>query len=132
LSYVDGEAQVVEIAQSPLKCAREGPRIALVERKLSDFVLFRVGLLAGRDSRREHSVGLGGFLGSIAQFWLGGYIRNRVGTRFPYGTIVINITGSFLIGLAIPLLVDRMRWSANWRYLVPIDFIGAQTTFSTF
>ena len=37
-------------------------------------------------------VGLGGFLGSIARFWLGGYISNRMGARFPYGTFVINIT----------------------------------------
>jgi CrcB protein len=77
-------------------------------------------------------VGLGGFIGSIARFWLGGYISNRMGTRFPYGTFVINITGSFLIGLIVTLLAERAHWSANWRYLIPIGFIGAYTTFSTF
>ena len=41
-------------------------------------------------------VGLGGFLGAIARFWLGGYISNRMGARFPYGTFVINISGSYL------------------------------------
>jgi len=77
-------------------------------------------------------VGLGGFLGAIARFWLGGYISNRMGTRFPYGTFAINISGSFLIGLIVTVLAERTHWSANWRYLIPIGFIGAYTTFSTF
>jgi fluoride exporter len=78
------------------------------------------------------AVGLGGFIGAIARFWLGAYISNRLGTRFPYGTFVINITGSFLIGLTITLLAERTHWNPNWRYLIPIGFIGAYTTFSTF
>jgi CrcB protein len=77
-------------------------------------------------------VGLGGFLGAIARFWLGGFISNRLGTWFPYGTFVINITGSFFIGLIITLLAEETHWSPNWRYLIPIGFIGAYTTFSTF
>jgi fluoride exporter len=77
-------------------------------------------------------VGLGGFIGAVARFWLGGYISDRMGTRLPYGTFVINCTGSFLIGLIITVLAERTHWSANWRYLIPIGFIGAYTTFSTF
>jgi CrcB protein len=45
---------------------------------------------------------------------------------------VINISGSFLIGLIMSLLAEKMRWNPNWIYLVPIGFIGAYTTFSTF
>jgi len=77
-------------------------------------------------------VGIGGFIGAIARFWLGGYISDHMGTRFPYGTFVINCTGSFFIGFIITLLAERTHWSANWRYLIPVGFIGAYTTFSTF
>ena len=77
-------------------------------------------------------VGIGGFLGSIARFWLGGYIGAKMGTRFPYGTMVINCTGCFLIGFIDTLMAERTHWSPNWRYLIPIGFIGAYTTFSTF
>lgn len=77
-------------------------------------------------------VGLGGFLGSIARYWVGSYITFRMGARFPYGTFVINMSGSFLIGLVVTLLAERAHWSPNLLYLIPIGFIGAYTTFSTF
>ena len=76
-------------------------------------------------------VGIGGFLGAIARYALGTYIGSRYGVRFPLGTFVINVSGSFLIGLILTLLA-RTTASAYWRYLVPIGFIGAYTTFSTF
>lgn len=77
-------------------------------------------------------VGAGGCLGSILRFWLGSYIGSRIGTRFPYGTFVINVTGSFLIGLVFAVLTARTQWSPNWRYLILIGFIGGYTTFSSF
>jgi CrcB protein len=77
-------------------------------------------------------VGIGGALGSILRFSVGGYVSNRLGVRFPYGTFLINCTGSFLIGLVVTLLAERTHWSPNWRYLIPIGFIGGYTTFSTF
>jgi CrcB protein len=76
-------------------------------------------------------VGVGGFLGSIARYMVGNYIGSRYGVRFPYGTFVINISGSFLIGIIVALLA-RTTVSQYWRYLIPIGFIGAYTTFSTF
>jgi fluoride exporter len=86
----------------------------------------------GGDLLKYVMVGLGGCLGSILRFWLGSYIGSRMGTRFPYGTFVINVSGSFLIGLVFALLSAKTSWSPNWRYLIPIGFIGGYTTFSSF
>lgn len=77
------------------------------------------------------AIGVGGFAGAIARYALGSYIGSRYGVRFPYGTFVINMTGSFLIGFILALL-SRTTASQYWRYLIPIGFIGAYTTFSTF
>jgi len=71
-------------------------------------------------------------MGAIARFWLGAYIGSKMGTRFPYGTFIINVSGSFLIGLILTVLTERSHLSPNWRYLIPVGFIGAYTTFSTF
>jgi CrcB protein len=89
-------------------------------------------VLAREEMTKYWMVGIGGFLGSIARFWLGAYVTYRMGARFPYGTFVINISGSFLIGLIVTILAERSHWSPNWLYLIPIGFIGAYTTFSTF
>jgi CrcB protein len=77
-------------------------------------------------------VGIGGCLGSALRFWLGSYVGDRLGGRFPYGTFVVNISGSFLIGMVVTILAEKTQWSPNWRYLIPIGFIGGYTTFSTF
>jgi len=77
-------------------------------------------------------VGVGGFVGSIARFGLAAYIGQRMGTRFPYGTFLVNASGSFLIGLVMTVLTEKTHLGPNWRYLIPIGFIGGYTTFSTF
>ena len=77
-------------------------------------------------------VGLGGFLGAVARFWIGGLVYDRTGTRFPYGTFVVNCSGCFLIGLTMAILTERTHLSPNWRYFIPIGFIGGYTTFSSF
>jgi CrcB protein len=66
------------------------------------------------------------------RYWLGTYFGARFGARFPYGTFVINMSGCFLIGIVVTVLDQRTHWSAGWRYLLPIGFIGAYTTFSAF
>jgi fluoride exporter len=55
-----------------------------------------------------------------------------MGTRFPYGTFLVNISGCFLVGLIMTILTERTHLSPTFRYLVPIGFIGGYTTFSTF
>jgi CrcB protein len=77
-------------------------------------------------------VAMGGALGSVLRFWLGEYVGNRFPTRFPSGTFIINCTASFLIGFVITVLSERTNWSPNWRYLIPIGFIGGYSTFSAF
>ena len=77
------------------------------------------------------AVGVGGFAGAITRYAIGVYIGSRYGVGFPYGTFVINVSGSFLVGLILTLLA-RTTASPYWRYLLPIGFIGAYTTFSTF
>ncbi len=77
-------------------------------------------------------VGIGGFFGSIARFWLGGTVYARLGTRFPYGTFFVNISGCFAIGFIMIILTGRTQMNPSWRYFIPIGFIGGYTTFSTF
>jgi CrcB protein len=76
-------------------------------------------------------IAVGGAAGAVARYVLGNYIGSRLGFRFPYGTFVINITGCFLVGVSMALFA-RTTLGPYWRYLVPIGFIGAYTTFSTF
>jgi len=77
-------------------------------------------------------VALGGGLGSVLRFWVGGFVSVRMGTRFPYGTFLINCTASFLIGFIITVLAEKTNWNPNLRFLIPIGFIGGYSTFSTF
>jgi CrcB protein len=77
-------------------------------------------------------IAVGGALGSIARFWVGTTVANRLGTRFPYGTFVINITACLIIGFSLAFLGRRTELSAAWRFLIPIGFVGAYSTFSTF
>lgn len=68
----------------------------------------------------------------MLRFWVGVYVSGRMGARFPYGTFVINITASFLIGLVMTLLAEKTHWNPNWRYLIPVGFLGGYSTFSSF
>jgi len=77
-------------------------------------------------------VALGGAIGSMLRFWAGGYVSGRLGSRFPYGTFVINITASFLIGFIMTVLAERTHLSPAWRYLLVIGFLGGYSTFSSF
>ncbi|CCW35965.1 camphor resistance protein CrcB [Chthonomonas calidirosea] len=75
-------------------------------------------------------VGVGGFLGANARYFLGVWIQQHV-NGFPAGTLVINITGSFVLGFMVTL-GQLLVWDRRWTLLIPIGFIGAYTTFSTF
>jgi len=77
-------------------------------------------------------IAAGGALGSIARYWVGSTIARRMGTRFPYGTFVINVTACVIIGFSLTYLGRRAGLSPAWRFFVPIGFIGAYSTFSTY
>ena len=77
-------------------------------------------------------IALGGSLGSIARFWVGSTIASRMGTKFPYGTFVVNITACVIIGFALTILGSRTELNPAWRFLIPVGFVGAYSTFSTF
>ncbi len=75
---------------------------------------------------------LGGGAGSLARYIAGLAIMTRFGSRFPLGTMVINVTGSFLIGLLMTLLTERFQPHPHWRLLLVVGFLGGYTTFSSF
>jgi CrcB protein len=76
-------------------------------------------------------VGIGGFIGANARYIVGGWVAQKWGTSFPYGTFIINVTGCFILGM-FATLTQGFLWSEYWRLLVAIGFVGAYTTFSTF
>ena len=77
-------------------------------------------------------IALGGALGSVLRYWVGSTISGRMGTRFPFGTMIINLTACVIIGFTLTYFGKRADLSAAWRFFVPIGFIGAYSTFSTY
>jgi CrcB protein len=78
-------------------------------------------------------IGCGGFIGALARYFVGTWVTNKLPhSTFPWGTFLINASGSFLLGLIATLLAERVLQNQNWRPFVTIGFIGAYTTFSTF
>lgn len=77
-------------------------------------------------------VGFGGFLGANARYLLATWLTQRYGTAFPYATLIINVTGSFVIGFFLIFASERLALPDAWRLLFVVGFLGAYTTFSTF
>lgn len=77
-------------------------------------------------------IAAGGALGSIARFWVGSSVSARMGIRFPYGTLLVNLTACVIIGFSLTYLGRRADLNPAWRYLIPVGFIGAYSTFSTY
>ena len=75
---------------------------------------------------------VGGGVGAVARYAAGSAIMNRFGGRFPLGTLVINVSGSFVIGLLMTLLTERLQPHPYWRLLLVVGFLGGYTTFSSF
>lgn len=73
----------------------------------------------------------GSGFGGVVRYALGAWIMARYGGRFPLGTFLINISGAFLIGLAMTLLTERWQPDPNWRLFVVVGVLGGYTTFSS-
>ena len=76
-------------------------------------------------------IGLGGFAGAITRYLVDGAVAERTGGGFPWGTLAVNVSGSFVLGLLFALTADRAILPAEIRGPLMIGFLGAYTTFST-
>ena len=74
----------------------------------------------------------GAGLGGLARYVAGGWIAEKSGWAFPFGTLVVNVSGCFLIGLFMTVLTSRPELSPNWRLFLVVGVLGGYTTFSTF
>src|SRR5512142_697346 len=77
-------------------------------------------------------ISLGAVLGANFRYWLSDWATQRWGTTFPYGTLLINLSGSFLLGLFTVIATERLMLDPRWRVLFAVGFLGAYTTFSTY
>lgn len=78
------------------------------------------------------AIAAGGAFGALMRFWVSSGIYTLLGRSFPYGTLSVNVIGSFFIGIAFILLTERLTLGAEIRAFILIGFLGAFTTFSTF
>ena len=77
-------------------------------------------------------IGLGGFLGANARYWLGQWLAARWGTAFPFGTLAVNALGSFVLAFLLTSATNRVSVPAGVRIFLTIGFLGGFTTFSSF
>ena len=78
------------------------------------------------------TIAAGGALGAVLRYWVSLAVYAWLGRGFPWGTLAVNVLGSFLMGFLYILLVERLTLGAEARAFMLIGFLGAFTTFSTF
>jgi CrcB protein len=77
-------------------------------------------------------IALCGAIGTLARYGLQGVVQIKMGSTFPYGTLLINLTGCFLLGLIGQLTLNRILVPPEWRMAIAVGFFGGYTTFSSF
>ena len=75
---------------------------------------------------------LGAVVGASARSFLSGYVARHFSAVFPYGTLLINLTGSFVLGFFLIYSTERVLLDPRWRLLVAVGFCGSYTTFSSY
>ncbi len=81
---------------------------------------------------RVLAIAAGGAVGALLRYWVSSGTHALLGRGFPYGTLVVNVLGSFAIGFLFVLFLERMTLSGVWRAGILVGVLGAFTTFSTF
>jgi len=89
---------------------------------------------AGRtgDLLRLTLIAIFGAIGTLARYGLQGFVQVRAAGTFPYGTLLINLSGCFLLGLIGQFTLNRLVIPADWRVAIAVGFFGGYTTFSSF
>ncbi|WP_261841061.1 fluoride efflux transporter CrcB [Aliamphritea ceti] len=77
-------------------------------------------------------VAFGGAFGALGRYWVSNHVVNNARYDLPYGTLICNVLGSFLMGVCFVLILEKARISPEMRPLLMVGFMGAFTTFSTF
>ena len=78
------------------------------------------------------AIAIGGAVGAMSRYWLSTLIENYNSSPYPYGTFLVNVAGSFLIGVCFIVFAEKLHLVDQWRPLIVIGFLGALTTFSTY
>ena len=78
------------------------------------------------------AIGLGGFLGAVMRYLISTQIGNWLGRDFPYGTLVVNVSGCLLLGIVYALFHTKYTINDDLLYAIQLGFLGALTTYSTF
>ena len=77
-------------------------------------------------------IAIGGALGAVLRYATSNAVYMYTGKDFPYGTMLVNIVGSFVMGLLFIVLNEKISYAAEWRAFLTVGLLGAFTTFSTF
>jgi len=77
-------------------------------------------------------IAVGAVVGASARYFLSGLIVRNFSATFPYGTLLINVTGSLVLGFFLVYSTDRVLLDPRWRLLVAVGFCGSYTTFSSY
>lgn len=77
-------------------------------------------------------ISIGAVFGANLRYWVADWAANRWGGDFPYGTFLINMTGSFILGMVVALITDHYIIDPRLRILITVGLLGSFTTFSTY
>lgn len=77
-------------------------------------------------------IGIGGFFGAVVRYGINAWLTTRWGAAFPYGTLFVNVSGSFVLCLIVAMLSRGFDMAPALRLALTVGFLGSYTTFSTF